>query len=37
MHVYDINGFILIWHNNYLVIFVEYNISFHQSCDVKYY
>ena len=23
--------------NNYLVIFVEYNISFHQYCDVKYY
>ena len=24
-------------YNNYLVIFVEYNISFHQYCDVKYY
>ena len=24
-------------YNNYLVIFVEYNISFHQYYDVKYY
>ena len=24
-------------YNKYLVIFVEYNISFHQYCDVKYY
>ena len=24
-------------YNNYLVIFVEYNISYHQYCDVKYY
>ena len=24
-------------YNNYLVIFVEYNISFHQYCYVKYY
>ena len=24
-------------YNNYLVIFVKYNISFHQYCDVKYY
>ena len=24
-------------YNNYLIIFVEYNISFHQYCDVKYY
>ena len=24
-------------YNNYLVIFIEYNISFHQYCDVKYY
>ena len=24
-------------YNNYFVIFVEYGISFHQYCDVKYY